>query len=539
MLAKVDWSQFIQRNREIYNKMREDRYGRLETFYHGNIDEIVPWDGKKATYLWDFFPPAWNCPWRERLGRFSEGGKVVCNVDALNRRDAVVYSYGVRDDISFELSLTDRTNVTIYTFDPTVSRLPHSHPRIEFNEIGLSATTSGKMESLEYTMRRLGHRRIDLLKVDCEGCEWQAFTSNVLQHVDQLLIELHFQQHTSNNAGNSSYVREVFELFEILEESGLYPFSWEVNPSGYFGQKPWAIEYSFVRWNSKYMISNEFPSERSSNVAGLEHKEHKPAIVYLAGSEDHDIKNLNKSVGLLNLAFPSKEVPVLIFYDSDSFLNHSDEIRETALATGFKGHIEIVYINLTLPDGCCDFEPSWNKRTKFGYHNMIRFWIKDLWNTPVIRDKRITHIMRLDTDSYLSKVQTDASPDLPEGVLYRGNTMQYDSLQQVVHGFYEFVKSTVNTTEPKNPKIIRDILESWETSKRIPIIYNNFFIASVEFFQRPEVMKLAETICCSAPDYYVYRYRWGDAIIHYFLLGMFAKEQEIILNAPANGYSHG
>ena len=543
--------EYLKYNHVVYSKIVKARYERLDAFYQGDLDKIVPWDGLKATYLWDFFPPAWNCPWRERMGRFSEGGKVVCNVDALDWRDAVIYSYGVRDDISFESALVDRTNVTVHAFDPTVDGLPYKHPQIKFYKQGLSPTTNGSLESIEHTMKKLGHDTIDLLKVDCEGCEWEAFRTNkaqsALKNVNQLLIELHYKQHSSNVPGNESHVKDVFEFFDVMEKSGLYPFSWEVNhnPSGYFNQKPWAIEYSFVRWNSKYMLpygKSMLSLKPKENILGIKGKEeqHKPAIVYLANADDRDVENLMKSVALLVEAFPEQEIPILFFYDDVKFLDYHKNIsRSLQMKEAFISRIEFVYVDLSVPDGCCNFEPSSGKRTKFGYHNMIRFWIKDVWHSKAIRDGRITHVMRLDTDSYLGEVQTDATPDLPEGVLYRGNTMKYDSLPTVVQGFYEFVKSQINGTQPKNSAIIKDILDSWEASKMIPMIYNNFFIATVEFFQRPEVVEMVEKICCSAPEYYVYRHRWGDAIIHNFLLGMFANKKEIILNAPARGYSHG
>jgi hypothetical protein len=115
--------------------------------------------------------------------------------------------------------------------------------------------------------------------------------------VDQLSIELHFSQvflflfdflrwmlflqpseswqHKTNAQGPNSGVREVFDFFEIVEAAGLRAFSWEVfiarmielakhshtffstqvnhNPSGYWGEKPWAVEYSFIRPSSDFI----------------------------------------------------------------------------------------------------------------------------------------------------------------------------------------------------------------------------------------------------------------------------------------------
>jgi hypothetical protein len=541
---------FVENNKEIYDKIVKQRYQRLQEYYQGDPDHVVPWDGARATYLWDFFPPSWNCPYRDRLGRFSEGGKVVCNVDALQGdTKAVVYSYGVRDDISFEMDLAARTNVSIYAFDPTVESLPQAHENIIFSKKGLGSSNDGLLESLDYTMRRLDHKHISLLKVDCEGCEWDAFRHKAAQEalgrVDQLLIELHFKQHETNNNGENSYVKDVFEFFELMETQGLFPFSWEVNhnPSGHFQEKPWAIEYSFVRWNSSYMCFDTSKANSAQNEL-LSRKEPmmdtkvepaRPVIVYLATPDE--VENLKKSVSLLGNAFKSQDIPVLIYYDDDRFLEFRTEIADAAKSAGFSSSLSFVPVRLELPRDCCDFEPTWSKRSKFGYHNMIRFWIKDLWQSKSLLEGDYTHVMRLDTDSFIQSVQTDATPLIPSGSIYRGNSMQYDE-GNVVEGFYEFVKAMSQNSRPKNQHIIDDILNSWEHQKRIPMIYNNFFIGKIEFFQRKDVVDMVERMCCTAPDFHVYRHRWGDALIHYFLLGMFAEKQEIILNAPLSGYSH-
>lgn len=68
----------------------------------------------------------------------------------------------------------------------------------------------------------------------------QFALSGVLNHVDQLCLEIHY------NEQRGEAVRNIFELFETIEAAGLYAFSSEINlrtPS----QRPRAWEYSFVR----------------------------------------------------------------------------------------------------------------------------------------------------------------------------------------------------------------------------------------------------------------------------------------------------
>jgi hypothetical protein len=207
----------------------------------GDLDAVVPLNGagQAETYLWDFFPPSFNCPHRHRLGRLNDGGKVVCNWEMLRAQcaadphAAVIYRLACAA-ISFEVDLGQRTGCVIHAFDHTVVGLPQVAPNVAFTLAGLAATDlPPTLFSLPTLTAQRGHDRIRLLKLDCENCEWAVFAelarTGALSVIDQLLIELHFKQAATNAAGPDSGVRDVFDLFEALEWAGLYPFSWEVN----------------------------------------------------------------------------------------------------------------------------------------------------------------------------------------------------------------------------------------------------------------------------------------------------------------------
>ena len=83
------------------------RYEMLQRIAQGEPDRVRPWDAPNLLHLWDWFPPTFNCPFRSRLGRIGDGGKVCCNVAELaaRRSACAVLSFGVRGDISFEIAL--------------------------------------------------------------------------------------------------------------------------------------------------------------------------------------------------------------------------------------------------------------------------------------------------------------------------------------------------------------------------------------------------------------------------------------------------
>ena len=54
--------------------------------------------------MWDFFPITYGCNQLGRVGNLGDGGKYVCGLQQLGGvQECVVYSFGVNDDISFEV----------------------------------------------------------------------------------------------------------------------------------------------------------------------------------------------------------------------------------------------------------------------------------------------------------------------------------------------------------------------------------------------------------------------------------------------------
>ena len=129
------------------------------------------------------------------------GWPVVPN---LLKCDSIIYSAGVGEDISFDLALINKYNVTIHAFDPTPSSIEYINKNIKtknfimhpfgfynkdcilkfyqpinknyishsiFNKGG-GSTINVKMKKIVSVMKELGHNNIDLLKIDIEGAEY-------------------------------------------------------------------------------------------------------------------------------------------------------------------------------------------------------------------------------------------------------------------------------------------------------------------------------------------------------------------------------
>src|SRR5262245_59359518 len=175
---------------------------------------------------------------------------------------SVVYSFGVGDDISFDLSVIEKFGVCVEAFDPTprsvewIRRqvLPqnfrfhpigvadfdgdqefHPPPRADHVSYSIQAVRGGRPggdESVRVPVRRLssimtwlGLGRIDLLKLDIEGAEYPVIQDVLACRIpiQQILVEFH-HGHRGIGAGATR------DAVRRLDAAGYRIFS--VSPSG-------------------------------------------------------------------------------------------------------------------------------------------------------------------------------------------------------------------------------------------------------------------------------------------------------------------
>lgn len=141
-------------------------------------------------------------------------------------KNSVVYSFGVGDDISWDLALLQEVGCDIHAFDPTpysiewVSKqqLPpqfHFHPygvadydgvagfnpkmthpnnknlSMSIFKYGNPPTIPLPVKRLSTIMKELGHDHIDVLKMDIEGTEYPVIRDMKGIPIRQFLVEMH------------------------------------------------------------------------------------------------------------------------------------------------------------------------------------------------------------------------------------------------------------------------------------------------------------------------------------------------------------
>jgi FkbM family methyltransferase len=195
----------------------------------------------------------------ERHGSEYGGWNIVNN--SLDR-NSIVYSFGIGEDVSFDLSIIRKFGCEVFGFDPTARVQTWvdanvTEPRFRFYSIGL-ASKDGELvmyepidpshishtsvnlgnskkvvapcKNLRSCMNLLGHSHIDLVKIDIEGFEYEVVPQFLSDGIfpKQLLVEFHHFFPQFGNRITEDTIRKIeqlgYELFDISDSFCEYSF---------------------------------------------------------------------------------------------------------------------------------------------------------------------------------------------------------------------------------------------------------------------------------------------------------------------------
>lgn len=192
----------------------------------------------------------------------SYGGWCVCR-EPLNS-DSVIYSFGIGEDMSFEMDLIEDLDCEIFAFDPTPKSIDWLNKQtlsrnltlydfgvggedgyVDFyqpvNTDYVSCSTieadhlksepiEVKMKTLETIMGLLGDDKIDLLKMDVEGSEYEVISEIVKKKIkiNQILVEFHHRFSSFDFSDTEEAIEKLnnmgYKLFNISESKKEYSF---------------------------------------------------------------------------------------------------------------------------------------------------------------------------------------------------------------------------------------------------------------------------------------------------------------------------
>lgn len=177
------------------------------------------------------------------------GGNWTCSLQCLNE-SSIVYSFGAGRNISFDLELGEKTGCSIHIFDPTPISInwvkqQNLPDRIKFHEYGVGEKDGEinffvprKKTSAHYSpvqrhtnvvvgeysapvfcmtsiMEKLGHEKVDMVKMDIEGGEYDVLPSLLEPSlgINQIILEFHHNYSTIP-------LSKTVDAFRQLNQSG-------------------------------------------------------------------------------------------------------------------------------------------------------------------------------------------------------------------------------------------------------------------------------------------------------------------------------
>jgi len=164
------------------------------------------------------------------------GGHYLCSDRRHQSQSCNFLSFGIADDYTFDTDLATNWNCRGITADPTIIHQSKIHPLVTFHNIAANMIRDnaqrkkqegGKdwwIASVPSTTKFFKLDHMDVLKLDCEGCEY-AVARDVLaeepdyfQKVDQVTMEVHLSKAWLNDAEQLYYLGM---LLKLLDDAGL------------------------------------------------------------------------------------------------------------------------------------------------------------------------------------------------------------------------------------------------------------------------------------------------------------------------------
>lgn len=215
-----------------------------------------------GTWFQMHYEPEFSCQFEARIGLKGDGGKWVCDPHRISRDSGkcLVYSVGSNGEANFEAAILRDISkeCEIHVFDfgdykDTVAEQTGNSRNVHYHKWGISDKTHGSFKTLEDTVKLLGHesRTIDIFKIDCEGCEFDTYSSwlDAPVKLRQILLEVH--PNLSSLLRPSVKLPDTVNMFNSLHEKGYVITHKEPNIM-YSFPRGHCVEYNFLLLSPKF-----------------------------------------------------------------------------------------------------------------------------------------------------------------------------------------------------------------------------------------------------------------------------------------------
>ncbi|GEM_PF-5568489 len=243
-------------------------------------------------------------------------------------------------------------------------------------------------------------------------------------------------------------------------------------------------------------------------------------IFYLSRSTKEDIKNLKKSLSLLDKHFNNRfNYPVIVFHEAFE-KKLKEDIRKNT-----KSEINFARVDFKIPDFLADGEipeilDFGTHKYSLGYRHMCRFFAGLVYSHPALREYE--WYWRLDTDSFiLDTIDYDVFSFMEENNFKYGYNYMLKEKEVLVHNLWETVSKYLDENKIQPTFLKKFTVKGiWDNS----YYYNNFEISKLDFWRSKKYQSFFNYLDRTGG---LYKYRWGDAPIHTLAVSTFIPADQV------------
>lgn len=189
---------------------------------------------------------------KKRIGRANDGGYVI-PIEIVDESE-ILYSYGISNDVSFDLDFVRHKEVMVHMYDHTIDKLPYEHHTFKFHKEGVASTQMHNLDTFNNQVATNGDNDKKLfVKMDIEGAEWNVINTMNMDNIVCLVLEIHWLDKLEKHGiyiDTLKILHEHFILFHIHGNNYVPPYGTHKIPS--------VLEMTYInrKYISRYIVDN-------------------------------------------------------------------------------------------------------------------------------------------------------------------------------------------------------------------------------------------------------------------------------------------
>jgi Methyltransferase domain len=229
---------------------------------------VIPHHRERVYYQYNWNPD-FSCTETDSVIPMGSGGHCVCDPWRLNKPGCVIYSIGTtsaQSGFRFEMALKHQLplcDIHIFVNETKVTETAN-HETLTFHKLGIRGTNLQRysqkgqqrktpLSTLPDIVNSLGHSKIDLLLLDCQGCERDIFRDFGMIDFQQIILKVQGAEEFKISK-RKFVMNQITDMLEYLHHNLSYVI-FHKEPDLMVGARN--VEFSLLRLHSDFHTLEE------------------------------------------------------------------------------------------------------------------------------------------------------------------------------------------------------------------------------------------------------------------------------------------